>query len=120
MHTSNIIWTQQVMVSNMSVYTNTYMHAITINEKEVMTLKERREECMGGFEEKEREGINVIKLGYQKINVNYVCCYSGRIRGTIIRPTTRGFAFYLTGCQESLQWEGKQNNPDDIKVMISL
>jgi hypothetical protein len=37
-YTSNIIWFQEVMFRN--VYTNTYIYAITIDEKKAMNLKE--------------------------------------------------------------------------------
>jgi hypothetical protein len=55
-HKSNITLTHLIIYRNIYVYTCTYiyteayhayMHAITINEKEVMNLKESRERFMG-------------------------------------------------------------------------
>lgn len=40
-HTSNIKWTEQVVLRNREVYTYTHMHALKI--KESMNVKESRE-----------------------------------------------------------------------------
>lgn len=40
----------------MCVYTNDYMHAITISVKEAMNLKERKERFMGGDRGMKRKG----------------------------------------------------------------
>lgn len=42
MHASNLL-TQQVIFRNIHTYTNTYFHAIIIDEKEAMNLEERGE-----------------------------------------------------------------------------
>lgn len=44
----------------MYVYTNSCMHAITINEEEAMNLKEGWEGYMGRVWREEREGISVV------------------------------------------------------------
>lgn len=54
------MWTQQLILSNMYVYT--CVHAVTISKKEAVTLKESREGCMGEDWEEERAEKNVIKL----------------------------------------------------------
>lgn len=39
-HTSNIVWTQEVIFRNIYVYTCTHMKAITVSEKEAIKLEE--------------------------------------------------------------------------------
>lgn len=43
-----------------NVYTYTCVHVTTINEKGAMDLKESKEECIGGFEEKRQEEVVVV------------------------------------------------------------
>ena len=47
-YTSNIVWSQKVILRNTYVCTNTFVHAIIINwKKEAMNLEESREGHMG-------------------------------------------------------------------------
>lgn len=39
-HTSNIIWTQEVIFMHIYLYKNTFMHAISLMKIEAMNLKE--------------------------------------------------------------------------------
>lgn len=52
-HTTNIIQTEQITFSNLfvctSIYVQTHMHAITINLKKTMDLKEGGKRCIGGY-----------------------------------------------------------------------
>lgn len=48
-HMSNTIQTEPVILRNIYVCTYTYMYAITVSEKEVVNLKEIKEEY-GGLE----------------------------------------------------------------------
>lgn len=61
MHTCSIIWIQQVIVSNICVYTNAYMYAIVINKKIAMNLKESRRDIWGQSGQRKGENI-VIKI----------------------------------------------------------
>lgn len=47
MNISEIMWTQQIVFRNISVYRN--IHACTNNEKKAMTLKKSWEGYMGEF-----------------------------------------------------------------------
>lgn len=46
---SNTIQTEPVILRNIYVCAYTYMHAITVSEKEVVNLKEIKEEYGGGL-----------------------------------------------------------------------
>lgn len=55
-HTSNIIWTQQVIFGNIYVCTNTYSYETAIAETETMNLKKSGQGYRGGFGESKGKG----------------------------------------------------------------
>lgn len=55
-HTSNIVWTQEVIFRNIYVYTCTHMKAITVSEKGGHKVGRALEVSMGGFEGKKEKG----------------------------------------------------------------
>jgi hypothetical protein len=60
-HTSIIIWTQQVVFGNAYVHTTDTKHVITMREKEAMNLKEVGEGCIQGLG---RKGMGEMQLNY--------------------------------------------------------
>lgn len=63
---SNIIQTWQVISRNTYVYTHTYMHMITVNEKGIHDV-EREQGVTGIWDvQKEGEGRNIVTLKSQK------------------------------------------------------
>ena len=48
-HTSNIIWTEQVILRNIYVYKNIYIYMHAIDARRDHDLKERSEGYMGRF-----------------------------------------------------------------------
>lgn len=67
-HTSSIIWTQQILFGNICVYTNTYMHAITIDEKRGHEFEGDQEGVYERVWREEGEGRNVVKNTFSKTN----------------------------------------------------
>lgn len=53
---NNIVHNFLVIFRNIFVFTNTYMLAMTINEKDAIILKEERRVYMGRFGRRKRKG----------------------------------------------------------------
>lgn len=55
-HTSNIVWTQEVIFRNIYVYTCAHMKEIAVSENGGHKVERELEESMGGFEGKKQKG----------------------------------------------------------------
>ena len=70
MHTTDIIWTQQVIFKNMDVYKNIYVHSIVVDEN--LNLKKSKE----GY-------IVVVSLPTQLSAPNRSCVSSHKSRNSL-------------------------------------
>lgn len=55
-HTSNNIKTEQILFGNIYVYTYTYMHVITTNGENIISVTEHKQGYMGRFRRKKGKG----------------------------------------------------------------
>lgn len=62
-HTSNILWTEQVISGNVCVWThNTHMHAITVNERRGYEFEREWEGVYGTLWREKKQVIKVLIL----------------------------------------------------------
>lgn len=87
-HTSSIIQMEQFIARNIYINPCTYMNVTIINEKELMNLKESKEEVKRRIWKEEREERHdITMLWSQKLNKKYNSMHSRRNRAPQERIT---------------------------------